>query len=229
MSACERPLSWLLLERYQLGEVSAAERARVEDHLGGCAGCRADLDALVADDRPLPPLPEATPARTRWSLAVAGLAATAAAVVLAIALWAPWRQGGGAGVPPARIQVKGGELALTLIREREGVTTENPSRYLDGDRFRIELTCPPGERAWDVVVFQADQAFFPYAAAGPLACGNRVGLPGAFRLTGSGPVTVCALVGEDLPVRSDLAAMRIEALADRSVCVQLDEFAVQSR
>lgn len=221
MSACERPVSWLLLERYQLGEVSAAERARVAAHVDACPACRADLDGLASDDRPLPPLPEVAPARTRWPLAWAGLAAAAAAIILLVALWAPWRPVGGAGIPPARIQVKGGELALTLIRERDGATSENPSRYLDGDRFRIELTCPPGELHWDVVVFQADQAHFPYSPRGPTACGNRVGLPGAFRLTGSGPVTVCALVGAEPPARSDLVAMRFEALADWSVCLTL--------
>jgi len=222
MNSCTQPVSWLLLERYQMGEVSAEERARLEAHLDGCPGCRADLDRLAADQRPLPPLPEVA-ARSRRAPFWVGLAAAATAAVALLVLWAPWRPAGRALVPPARIQVKGGELALTLIRERAGAISQNPARYADGDRFRIELTCPPGRRAWDVAVFQADQVHFPFAAAGPVACGNRVGLPGAFRLSGPGAVTVCAMVGEGIPGRSDIAAMRFEALADWSVCHTLEE------
>ena len=221
MSACVKPVSWLLLERYQIGEVSAAERRQVEAHLETCTGCQADLDKLVSDDRPLPALPQPEPARPRWSWTLAGVSAAAAAIALVVGLWAPWRPPAPSAIPPARIQIKGGELALTLIREREGVITQNPTRFAAGDRFRIELTCPPGRTNWDVVVFQADQAYFPYAAAGPVTCGNRVGLPGAFSLTGSGPVTVCATVGDVLPPRVDVVGMTFEALAERSVCQSL--------
>lgn len=221
MRSCTKSVSWLLLERYQLGEVSAAERVQVEAHLTDCPGCQADLDALTLDDRPLPALPGVTRGRPRWTWAFAGLAACGLVLTLVAVLWAPWRSATEGDIPPARIQVKGGELALTLIRDRVGVTDENPTRYEDGDRFRIELTCPPGAQPWDVVVFQAGRAHFPYAAAGPIACGNRVGLPGAFSLSGPGPVTVCAMVGDAMPRRADVVAMRFEALDDWSVCSTL--------
>jgi len=221
MSACAQPVSWLLLERYQLGEVTASERARVETHLEACTRCRADLDRLAADARPLPPLPEPAPAGAHRFFALAAASAAAAALVLVFSLWAPWRPAARAEWPPQRIQVKGGELAMTLIRERSGAVIENPASYEDGDRFRIELTCPPGELSWDVVVFQSGRAFFPYEPAGSIACGNRVGLPGAFRLSGSAPAVVCALAAAAPPDRAAVAGAAPDDLPVPAACLGL--------
>ena len=45
---------------------------------------------------------------------------------------------------------------------------------------------------WDVAVFDGATATFPLAPAAPITCGNRVPLPGAFRLDGERPLrSVC--------------------------------------
>ena len=223
MNACTRPLSWLLLERYQLGEVDATERARVDEHLAACPICRADLGVITADERRLPALPEPVPARSwsRFGLALATASAAAGLVGLLVAGWALWPVADPGIELPARIQIKGGELALVLVRARQGALVEDPIDYASGDRFRIELTCPPGQVAWEAVVFQTGQAHFPYPPGQALACGNRVALPGAFQLTGSGPVVVCVAIGAELPSRAQLADQGLLALPAVSVCASL--------
>ncbi|WP_426245524.1 anti-sigma factor [Nocardioides sp. LHG3406-4] len=106
-----------LVGAYAVDAVDDLERARFEEHLAGCADCRAEVDGLraaaamlasatpvepppemrtavlagISTVRPLPPLvTRQSPAKRRW---VPFLAA-AAAVLIAVGLgatWQPWR------------------------------------------------------------------------------------------------------------------------------------------
>jgi hypothetical protein len=197
VSACVGvPVSWLRLERHALGEVDG----EVAAHVAACAACRAALATIEADDRPLPPLPVPAAPRRRWSwwprLAFAGgLVAAAAALIL----WVVIRRGEEPAMHAgSRVRVKGGELVVSLVRERGGAVTFEPSRFAPGDRFKVRVTCSPGaagDVAVDVVVFQDGAAAWPLAPA-RLACGNLVAVPGAFRITGAGPARICLAVAE---------------------------------
>lgn len=183
------PISWLQLELHALGELPAAAQARVDAHLAGCPACRERAASLGVHVRPMPALRRPPP---RWRFAAAAAPVLlAASALLAVGLLvddgALWADGPG-------IRVKSGDgIALTLIRERDGVVVEAPTGFRDGDRFRVLLTCPPGAPVVDVVVVQGEQVAYPLD--GPFDCGNRVALPGAFRLTGAEPVWVCAVEG----------------------------------
>ncbi|HUH01381.1 MAG TPA: hypothetical protein VML75_05255 [Kofleriaceae bacterium] len=219
------PVSWLRLERYALGETGTAEAASIAGHVEGCAACRSALASL---DEPidLRPLPAAGPARgwfERWRqywLGAGAVTLAAAAAVLLIVL----RPGRPAppdrpAPPPARVAVKGGELAIDLVREHGGSTATDPSRFLEDDRFKVLVTCPPGHRQVDVMIEQDGQRGFPLAAQG-LACGNRIALDGAFRITGSwAPVTVCAIAPDR--GRADRVLLRVTPLPKlaNAVCV----------
>ena len=72
-----------------------------------------------------------------------------------------------------------------------------------------------------VVVFQDGDAFVPNPRAA-IDCGNRVAIPGAFRVTGNTPVYVCAAI--DLPEQLDMTAVREQrgaALGEKTVCVTI--------
>src|SRR5262249_46288520 len=76
------------------------------------------------------------------------------------------------------------------------------TRFAGGDRWKALVTCPRERMLfWDVVVRGAEggdvSVSFPLAPAAPLACGNHVALPGAFRIDGGGPVQVCLVLSED--------------------------------
>ena len=223
MSDCVQPISWLLLERYHLGEVSATERERVDAHLNDCERCRGDLQTIHEDERPIPALPEIRirSARRDWFVVaapIAGMALVLFAVLFAIH---QWRLTELQTLPPGQITTKGGDVAIHLVRDRAGTIVDDPRGYLDGDRFQVQLTCPPGDSRYEVVVYQDGQAFFPYPADIPLSCGNRNPLPGAFRLTGTGSVVVCASFGDDLPSRDLIRIRDISALGASTVCASL--------
>lgn len=206
-----QPVSWLRLELYHLGELPAGERRTVDGHLQSCAVCRAALASIADDTRRLAPLPDLdalpvgvapTPGpglgQRLWTwlsgpggrllpVAVAGLAGLAALLIWSL-------PGGPPPLPGGRF--KGGEAALVLLRERQGAVQEDARRFLDGDRLRLELTCPPGaETSWEVVAFQGAEVYLPLPGGERLPCGNRVALPGALRVDGPEPVTVCVLLG----------------------------------
>jgi hypothetical protein len=171
------PISWLRLERHALGELDGGIAA----HLEGCAACRAVLERISGDDRPLPRLvlPEPKP-RKRWWPVWAGAALAAAAVLLFFVLRGEDRQ---PAHPGPRIAIKGGEeLIVSVIRE------------VGGDRYKVRVTCSaPIELDAEVVVHQDGEASRPFPAA-RLRCGNEVVLPGAFTLTSRAPAVVCLAV-----------------------------------
>lgn len=224
-------LSQLKLERYLLAELPTAERSRVDTHLAACAACRACLDELRASEITMPPLP-ALPAAdvvlpSRWpgagrplpvrAMMIGSGLALAAAVLLALrTALVPGTMPG--AVPAAGI--KGGELALELVRERGGDVAHDPRTFVDGDRFEALISCAPGQRVfWELAVFQDGQTSFPLARGAALACGNAVQLPGAFLLTGTAPATICALLAPDAPIeRGRVAGSRPEALPYEHAC-----------
>lgn len=206
-----QPLSWLTLERHALDELPGAAASRVSEHLGGCAACRAALEQITRDRRALPALPALpapAPAPVRWwrrpqVWAGAGVLA-AAAIVLLVLVRRPDRTDG--GELTRAVRVKGaGLVALSLVRERDGVVAFDPADVRASDRWKLQLTCAPGGAAWvDVAVYQPGAG--PQFPLPPhrLACANNLVLPGAFRITGGG-ATVCARITPDAPRAPDRA------------------------
>jgi Putative zinc-finger len=206
-----QPVSYLRLERYLQGDVDTRERLRVEEHLQACAACRACFESLQHEVIELLPLPalirQQSPswgARVRryWPQLTA-----AAAIAAAVTLWpGSDRDPETPALPPARVAIKGGELALELLRERAGTVTAGAERFAAGDRFQVRVSCPPGSAVhWDLVVFQADQVFFPLTPSALLSCANGVTLPGAFTLDGAAAADTCVIMAASAaPDRSRL-------------------------
>ncbi len=231
------PVSWLRLERYALGELAAREHADITAHLATCARCRACADRIAADaQRELPPLePSAARAvgasrpdgwrwRWRWPWHNKGrrqafALAAAMAALAAIFVLRPDRRPEVRG--PRVVAVKGGDVTVELVRERDGSIAWEPASFTAADRFKLLVTCvPPLEVHADLVVVQDDGPVFPGQPA-LVRCGNRVPVPPAFRITGPGAATVCVLIdptgppSRSLPPGSDAPASTARA------CVRL--------
>lgn len=226
-SACAgTPVSWLRLERYHAGEADGAERRAIDEHLAGCEACTAclrrirDDDAIALAPLPLPPRPPPRLLRPAFRRAVA-LAPLLAAAALLLLVWGRRPDSPHDATPGLR--TKGDEVGFALVREGEGGAVDAGSVYHDGERFKALVTCPPAMRAsWDVVVFERGEASFPLEAQADLTCGNGVALPGAFRLTGREPMTICLVWSEQGPLeRTDLAAKTPRDLA-RARCQELE-------
>jgi hypothetical protein len=219
------PVSWLALERFRLRELPPDQRRAVEQHLAACAACAAcaaEIDRPIAL-RPLPPPPRITPFGLLWKRAWHRAASarvwapTAVAVLLLVFLVArpkpvddtvaPWLAG-----------VKGDGVTLSLVREREGAINHAATTFTPGDRWMVLVTCPSARVVfWDLAVFEGSRASFPLAPVAPITCGNRVPLPGAFRLDGERGLEVCLLLSGDPIDRA-----RVSALAQGSAaCVRL--------
>ena len=195
------PISWLALEQHALGELPPAASAAIVAHLRACPACQACAARISADSQrlDLPALPAlaARVARRRWLWWIGGPAVAAAAVALVLLGRLP-------GPPrPAGTGVKGMAVSLTLLRERGGTIAEDPPGYLPGDRWQALVTCPAGPPLqWALLLFQNGAPAQRIAGGTGLTCGNRITLPGAFRLTDTGPASVCFLgvgAGDDLP------------------------------
>ncbi len=204
LECTSRPVSWLTLERYALGELDGPSRVDVRAHLDECEACRSCAATIETSDVSLPALElPATPSRPWWRqpFAVGGMATlvVATAVLLMVVMTkdkAPTGQPVAAQFPAKRLTVKGGELALGLVSKRGRATLADPRTYRDHDRFKVLVTCPPAiaRTRVDVVVVQAGQLFFPLAAQ-DISCANQVVIDGAFAVTGTTPITICAVVG----------------------------------
>ena len=116
-------------------------------------------------------------------------------------------------IRPAIVAVKGGEMALRIVREHAGPVATELDVFSAGDRFKAVVTCPPGERGHRFIVFQAGEASEPLALS-RLACANNVALPGAFSFTTTAPALACF-------VQSAAAIARAEDLPRESVCVTI--------
>jgi hypothetical protein len=148
------------------------------------------------------------------------LALVAAAGVVLVLSRAPSPEGrpgelaSGAGETMAG--VKGGHLGLELVRERGGVVAPAATTFLEGDRWKVLVTCPSGRvRFWEVVVRDGAATSFPFTLAptSPLACGNHVALPGALLISGPRPSDVCVVLGDAPPDRARVAALDAAGLA----------------
>ncbi len=216
-------LSWLMLEQYHLDALPGDERRQAEAHLASCPFCRGRLQSIEADTAPLPALPPVEPAPTPRSIPLIpwalGLGTAAAMVLIGLLLfWGEVPR----PLPPQRIIIKGGELALTVVRERQGTTVTNPTGFREGDRFTLGITCAAGNDVnWEVVIFQGGQVYFPYADRPAVSCANRVPLPGAFRLTGDAPASICVVIDEAVS-RAELRASGIDRLPESTVCITLE-------
>lgn len=230
------PVSWLRLERHALGELDAREGREISDHLATCARCRAVADQLAGDaGRALPPLPQiaahrrrqALPPSRRWWRFLRGrrqafVAATAVAAFALVVALRP-REQPRVGQPRiVTVAVKGGDVAIEVVRERDGSVAWEPTSFARGDRFKVLVTCPPPMQLHaDLVVVQTDGPAFPGAPA-LIACGNRVPVLPAFRITGPGPATVCvALDPSAPPPRAGLSRGDVAA-AGAGACLHLD-------
>lgn len=136
-----------------------------------------------------------------WLVSGGGLAAALAALLLFVLVRRD--------APPddnnrfaSLLHVKGaGDVSVTLVRERDGVITFDPSDVADGDRWKIQLTCAQGGAVWaDIAVLQNGLTSHPLSPQ-RLACGNEVVLPGAFRITGGG-AELCVALDDRPPPRT---------------------------
>jgi len=218
------PLSWLIMEQYQLGELEPSEKISVDRHLESCEACSGCMDSIINDSRHLRPLPhvevEGVP---NWlgffenrTLALGG-----AMAVLMLALFLIWPDSTEeARFPESKISYKGGELSISLVRKRGDSVLHDPEGFSENDRFAVQITCPPGERSMEVVFFQGGEVYFPYEGPGEVDCSNRVSLPGAFRLDGDEEVRICAIV-EQIPERGELEQEGVAVLPESTVCISL--------
>ncbi len=224
MNACHEPISWLRLEHYHIGELPPDQHSQVQAHLDGCPHCRGMLAEIEEDARTLPPLPlpDASPTQPwyrRLHLLFPAVAGPVLVAALALILVLPPTTD--PELPDARVAYKGGELAIDLVRDRAGVIRPSPKAYQDGDRFSVQITTPPGEHAWDLVVLQEGQAFFPLEP-GTTPGGNSVTV-GAFELTGPGAASVCVMVGDGRIDRGTLERRGAESLTEDAACVTLKQ------
>jgi hypothetical protein len=195
MNTCtSQPISWMRLEQYALGELPEPERVEIASHLERCPACgecfasieRVSAPDLSFLDAPVHRLPELGArralSRTSWPV-WAGLASAAAVLLLLVRPDAH---------PPARVQVKGGDFALELVRLDRHGRVQSPTRFGEGDRFKALVTCPPGWRGFaGLIVFQGEQRYEPLAARRLDDCGNRRTLEGSFAIDGRERALVC--------------------------------------
>jgi hypothetical protein len=183
------PISWLRLERFAL----AGGDAQVRDHVAACPACKQCLDEIQRDVVALPPLPALAAPRRRWWMIALPIAGALAAAAIALVVLRPHE--------PARenvAHVKGlGEVVVDVVRERGGTIRQDARTFVPGDRWKIVVTCAQAKTAWlDVGVVEdgARGADYPLAPA-QVTCGNRVVIPGAFRITGDKVNRVCVHIG----------------------------------
>ncbi len=216
-------ISWLTLERFWLGELGPAEKARVELALEKSDELRRCLEKIRSDvGRPLPPLPVVrTPVSKRrerwwWFEGWPGLVAATAGVITIVGIWNIWNR------TAERDRFKGDAAVLELVRESGGVIAEDSSVFLEGDLFKVRVTCSrQGPVSWQVAVFQGNDVFFPLSSTEQIHCGNRVVLPGAFRVTANAPALVCLSLDEGIVPPERLAKEGIEALPATAACTHV--------
>ena len=229
---CTRePVSWLRLERYRLGELSGPERETVATHLETCPVCAA---CLAEANRPIAmaplTLPEPSSLLSRLRHGLIGQTPMGATLRIAFALAAlvllllP----GGRSNQVARLAsrtergIKGGEVTVALVRERNGIVEHGATTFAPEDRWKVLVTCPMQQVLfWDLAVVEGERVTFPLLPSAPIACGNHVPLPGAFRLAADHLVEVCLVLGDDPLDRLTLSAKDAKSLTSGATCTTL--------
>jgi hypothetical protein len=197
------PLSWLVLERYALGELSERARCDVERQLAVSAHDRACL-ALIFDDRSQ--LSVLKVSARRHNVALAWLVA---ACVLLVRV----PSAHDLVTPASRQHTKGGDVAMALLSDRSGHAAHG---FAAQERFKVLFTSPRAfARPLHVLVFQGAHVFEPLARAQHLESGNLVPFPGAFSLDGDQPADVCVTWSSAANARS------AAELGDDAVCTTL--------
>jgi hypothetical protein len=194
MQACiSEPVSWLRLETFALD----GSDATVREHVAACPACKHCLEEITGDVVALPRLVvPAVGARRRpwWQFAIpAGLALAAAAILLLVIRPREPQQEG-------VTRIKGvGEVMIDVVRERNGTIRQDVRTFIEGDRWKVVVTCPPQHSAtFEVSIQEAGKTTLDTPIPKTqLACGNRVVLPGAFRITGHETNAVCVKVNGD--------------------------------
>ena len=206
-----------LLERYALGEVTDAERARAEAD----PDLPAQLAALRDSDGEIrvayPPAAMArrirarrSPEPRRWRLpAAVGLAAAAAA-----ALWLGSPRGGPDG-PDDGHRARGLQASLEVWRQ----TPDGAEQLAPGAEVRagdlLQLSVVRGDEPYGWVVSVDGAGAVTVHAGGPLAPG-RTDLPTAYRLDDAPAFEHFFLVTDDAPLaRSDVEAAAAAVAARR--------------
>ena len=205
MTACiGEPISWLRLERHAL-----APDAAIAEHVAACAACRQCFDEISRDIVALPPLvvPERRRLSLRWlRFAVPALAAAAIAIVVLRPKPEPAHRG------ELLAGVKGvGDVAVQLVRERNGAIAEDATTFSPADRWKVVITCASASGAWiDVAVTEAGASAADHPIAPVhVACGNDVAVPGAFSLTGERTNEICVRVWAQPGELGDRACIRV--------------------
>ncbi len=235
--------SWLALEQLALASEgalvdSALAENEHETHLAQCESCLSRMRFIQQDTaqrtlRPLPPRNRTAtqPARTAqqartsvmrlwWWLAPAAIATMVALTAVEPATDAPHPV---IARYTSRVGVKGGALAMTLVRERQGTLHRHPRHFAEGDRFKVELSSPGNmPRYYRLIVFQGNAMFFPLGREGMLTGGNAETLPGAFMLNGSGPATVCVATATRRAALQN-RPLNAGSLPPESVCLTLHD------
>jgi hypothetical protein len=225
------PISWLRLERYRLGELSGPELDTVATHLEHCPVC---ADCLAEANRPIAmaplPLPEPASLFSRIRRGLVGQTPVGTTLRIAFALTAlvllvlPGGKSSQVAHLASRIGsgLKGGEVTIALVRERNGIVEHGATSYAPEDRWKVLVTCPMQQVLfWDLAVVESQHVTFPLLPSAPIACGNHVPLPGAFRLAADHLVEVCLLSGNNPLDRVALAAMDAKSLTSGGACATL--------
>lgn len=189
-------ISWLQLERFALGELSAADAALVRQQLAQNAELRARLAEIEAPTI-LRPLPVSLP-RRRPSLWWGAPFAAA----LACLLWIMRP----AVVDTSTPGVKGTAPEVSIVAHRDGQILAGIEAFGARDRLKVLLTCAAQQPVWvDVAIFQDDDApDFLLSAPMQMACGNAIAIPGAFRLAAGAPAEICVLIDSPADMRARL-------------------------
>ena len=187
-------VSWLLLERYALDDVSADERASVEAALAADPEASRRLAQIRSDARPLPPLalgpdsglplpePQTPRGRGRWWGVAAGMA-LAAGLLFAVRAGPPGSSGAGG--------VRGGELVLSL-ETPEGPLAEGAT-VQSGTVIQARVTW---DKAAEVQLLGDGEVLW----VGELPGGNRQRIPAAWAVE-AGPVEICVVVADQRACR----------------------------
>lgn len=221
-------ISWVQMELYHLGELPEKEATHVERYLK-TASTPDFMDVYIRNDtRPMPPLrfnkkkSKELSGLFRFGKPAFALTAAVCALFLLLVLYTQYQ-------PDKRyesgseIRVKGGKMALSVIGSRDNFLKEHPSGYKDGDLLKLSLTSSVQDVVMtEVIVQQGSEIYFPYGDLVEIRAGNRIPLPGAIRLTGTGTVNICVLIADPMPSRRMIRTQGLSKDLGQLACVRLN-------